>query len=450
MGDVCRSQVFAIVRGHPHIVLGARDSLRIPAPVHVERTEVHVDPPGRLGQPGEPEQELLGPGEITVHAGGRRGVSQQQRVERVDLETAVPHRIRLVVQSHATERHRDPVISNPETRIEFYRPAQRFRASLVIAKHGKYQPERCVSKRQFRVEFERFQRKITRVLPMRTQARVDRQRSQPGIGRRVTRIQFDGPLERRVGFLLPVPRARIEKRPASQIGVVGLHVVRRTARGQLLCRYDFVHYMAGHLARDIRLDHEDVFELPVERIAPDLEAVLIDEPRGYTNVFAVPAHAALQQVPHAELVADAVGRLVAAPECKRGCRREHVQHIECGQPVEDFLGDAVGKIAGIGIGIEIGEREDGNRVRHFLETGSRIRAGLDFFPDLADASQHYGAANSKQCRQHDVIRPLQTQIDGFRCVRRLGPNDALRRNVVGPAEDQRNRETRNSSNEQVA
>ena len=118
----------------------------------------------------------------------------------------------------------------------------------------------------------------------------------------------------------------------------------------------------GDAAGDFVLHGEDVAELAVVAFGPVMAAgCRIDELRADAQPLAGAAHAAFEHVADAELARDLfhVDRTVLVDE--RRVAGDDEQPADAGEPGDQVLGNAVGKILLIGIAAHIGERQDRDR-----------------------------------------------------------------------------------------
>src|SRR5262245_35400857 len=129
------------------------------------------------------------------------------------------------------------------------------------------------------------------------------------IGSRVVRIEFDGATEQAERLLDVVEGQRIVQRERAEEEIVGVNIVRRLAARALdLCTAKFWLDCAYDARGDAVLKIEDVTQGPVETIGPEMQASRsIEQLTGDAHALARPAHAALEQVAHAEACPDFLG-----------------------------------------------------------------------------------------------------------------------------------------------
>ena len=99
---------------------------------------------------------------------------------------------------------------------------------------------------------------------------------------------------------------------------------------------------SGDRARDLVLHVEDVLQLAVVALGPELEAVArVDQLHGDADAVARAAHAALEHRRDAELVGDRRADRRRLSERERRRARRDAQTRQLRERVEDLLGDAV-------------------------------------------------------------------------------------------------------------
>src|SRR5262249_41394337 len=112
---------------------------------------------------------------------------------------------------------------------------------------------------------------------------------------------------------------------------------------------------------DLVLDGEDVRQLAVVRLRPEVVAVGdVDQLGADPQPVAGLADAALQDGADAELFADLADVLVAALEGEGGGAGGDVQPLDPGQGADQLLGQAVAEVLVLGVGAEVAERQDGD------------------------------------------------------------------------------------------
>ena len=114
----------------------------------------------------------------------------------------------------------------------------------------------------------------------------------------------------------------------------------------------------GDLLRDIALDSEDIGQLPVVALGPEMRLrPAVDELGGDADLIAGAAHAALENRPGAKLAADLRDALAAALVADDRGPGDDAQLGDLGEPGDHLLGDAVGEPLVLGVGADVGERQ---------------------------------------------------------------------------------------------
>jgi len=182
-----------------------------------------------------------------------------------------------------------------------------------------------------------------------------------------------------------------ELAPAQVIGV-GLDVVgRRLGDGLALLRQQLDLQLLHDRVRDLVLDCEDVGEVAIEAVGPDVPAVLaVDQLAGDPDPPAGLADAALEDVPDAEFLADLLhpDRLALVGEC--GVAGDDEQPRDLRQVGDDVLGDSVAEVLLLRVAAHVveGQHDDGGplcrrgghalrgrrrRTEHLLQRGDEAR-----------------------------------------------------------------------------
>ena len=207
----------------------------------------------------------------------------------------------------------------------------------------------------------------------------------------------------------------------------------------------------GDRLGDLVLQREDAAQRPVEGIAPQLHAIALDELRRDPELLPVAPHAALQEVLHPQECANARHVVATVLQGEGRGARDHLQLAERGQPVEDFLGDAVGEIDLLRIAAQVGEGQHRHRV---LDQLRRTRPAVlhkrrpQHAPGRVVDDQAY---DQHEGRQDQVVGTAQWHRGGdlSRRGRRLGAADPARRDLEDPAEHERHREPQHARPEEV-
>jgi hypothetical protein len=138
-----------------------------------------------------------------------------------------------------------------------------------------------------------------------------------------------------------------------------------------------LHDLLGHLV----LHREDVLEVAVEAVGPDVAAALgVDELHVDAHLHAGTAHAAFEHVAHAELAAHLLDVDALLLVRERRVARDHEQARDLGNVGDDVFGDAVGEVLLLGVAAHVGERQHRERglvgqAQHLRRCGRCGRGG---------------------------------------------------------------------------
>ena len=235
--------------------------------------------------------------------------------------------------------------------------------------------------------------------------------------------------------------------------LVGIEVGLMTAGIRHHLRSDRTRYSA----RDLRLDLEDVLQLPVEGLAPDLHTARVDQLRGHAELITRLAYAPLQHVVHTQECADPLDPIVTPLERERGGAPDHIEPGRSCEPIEDLLGDAVAEILIVGVIADVSEGQYGDRVRKpcaaFTRRIDRIGGCTDLW-GLADVlrspvDEHDG--NRREgCKNQVVAAPQRTRFDRLARAEGRSAPDATRADLEQPAKDDRHRQPQHGGPDQRA
>ena len=116
------------------------------------------------------------------------------------------------------------------------------------------------------------------------------------------RVEFDRALEQRSRFRVRLLRRSLPQRAAPQVGIVGFDVISACGGDAMkIARVEADRERRDDLGRYVVLHREDVGELSVESLGPDVPARRSDyELRGDPDTAAGPPHAALKHMTYAE------------------------------------------------------------------------------------------------------------------------------------------------------
>ena len=197
------------------------------------------------------------------------------------------------------------------------------------------------------------------------------------ISGREVRVQFDGPIKvlesfgvAGLGVLIHVPKAAL-------IPVPGVQRFRRFQSRTLA--FDIGEFRldrSGDCARDLVLQREDVLEVAVISLCPEvLTGLGRDQLGGHANSFADLPHTALDHVSDAEIAPHLLGPDGLSFVCEGGVAGDHPKRPEARQLGDDVFGYAVGEILLVRVSRQIGEWKDDNRglVGDLLYGPARLR-----------------------------------------------------------------------------
>ena len=212
-------------------------------------------------------------------------------------------------------------------------------------------------------------------------------------------------MQKRIGLLERLSGVLPPELAGLQVQRIGLGIGRaRLRRGA----EQFDLQLPDHVGRDLVLDGEDVVELAVVGLRPQLGAGRrIDQLHGDPHRVAGPAHRAFQYVRHVQGAGDVGDRHVLALERERGGTRRHLQLRNLRQQVQQVLGDAVGEIVLVLVGTHVDEGQHRNGLvgRGYLSRGGcrrrqRDRDTLDIGPEHVghrrQRDDHRGQRSSAQ------------------------------------------------------
>jgi hypothetical protein len=163
------------------------------------------------------------------------------------------------------------------------------------------------------------------------------------------------------GVVQTVDRATVLELEAPKVVVVRLGG--RRSSPLALSRRKNAHLQRGHHgAGDLVLDGEDIGQVAVEGLRPELVAIRgVDQLRGDAQSGAGLADASFQDMGHVELLAHGSQILALALEVEGRRTRSDVQAGDLDQGVDDLLRHAVGEVLLIVLGAHVHEGQDGDR-----------------------------------------------------------------------------------------
>jgi hypothetical protein len=188
-------------------------------------------------------------------------------------------------------------------------------------------------------------------------------RCQCGPGATVGGIDLGGFLEVGDGRLELVRRLLQIVLPALEHHVVGLDVVRTSPRNAIaLVLRQFDGQCLGDVARDRVLQREDILELAVVAVRPDVRAGrCVEELRVDADALALAAYAAFENIAGVQRLADVANVACLALVLECGIARDHEQAADLGEVGDQVFGHPVGEIGLVRVAAHVVERQHGNR-----------------------------------------------------------------------------------------
>ena len=161
-----------------------------------------------------------------------------------------------------------------------------------------------------------------------------------------------------------VPETEVERSLLQ--GVVGGEiVVRRRRIGFRRCPEKLDLELFGHRSGDLALDGEDILQLAVVRLGPKRAPIgRIDQFGDDPHSVALFAHAAFEQVRHAQFFANCPAVVGLAFEQERRAAADDLETGNLGEDRDQFLRQAIGKIVigGVPAGVDQWQHRDRFRI----------------------------------------------------------------------------------------
>jgi hypothetical protein len=173
---------------------------------------------------------------------------------------------------------------------------------------------------------------------------VDHERpGQQGGGGGEARVEFDGAPEQRLRVVVSLSREPSKHLAAAQEAIVGFQIVGVIGGDALpVTGAEIERERRDDLDRHVVLHREDVGEVSVESLGPDVAACRgVYELRGDLDPVARFAHASLDNVAHAEALADFANVDVLALEGKRGIAGDDEELLQLRQRGEVALPSSI-------------------------------------------------------------------------------------------------------------
>jgi len=192
-------------------------------------------------------------------------------------------------------------------------------------------------------------------------------------------VSLEGQAQQRLGALvlgvgLPEPR-----RQCAQVEVVGAQALGGLGTGASdLCVPHVIFHRGDDPGRDLILQGEDVPQIPIKAVGPEVGAGLgLDQLGGDAHTVGGLAHAALDKVANAELAADLlhIGKPALVDEAR--LPGDHEQPAHARQRRQNVIDHAVREVLLFGISAHVGEGQDrdGRTIRN---RRLRLCARVDF------------------------------------------------------------------------
>ena len=253
------------------------------------------------------------------------------------------------------------------------------------------------------------------------------------MGERIRRIEVDRLLEQVNRPLQPLLGPLAREMASSQVEIVSVD-----ARG------GFPHQRRGRFhepgpqrlddrVRQLVFDHEDVPELPVVRLRPQMVAVrCIHELRSDPHGAAFAPDAPLEDGGDGKLLTDRPYAHVLPLERERGGARDHVKTFHVGERVDHFLGYAVREVLVILLSAHVHERQHGDRGRS--RCVRMFRQGW-CGPAREEVPAHARCGDEEADSDEDQREPDAREAGARIRPWRRGPLDAARRHVERPGKE---------------
>src|SRR5437870_3704529 len=182
------------------------------------------------------------------------------------------------------------------------------------------------------------------------------------------RIEFGRSLEHLSGKLYALARPLLEELSCTKIKLVCLHVVGRWFKeAALLALGERETQRVNHTAGNFILDREDVFDLSVEPLRPQVVTIpRVDELNADADPAAGLPDAALKKRLHTKSSPNLARIDACSTKCEAGCSGGDVERADFGKRIQNFLCYAVAEVLLIAFGAEIGKRQHAKRANPLL------------------------------------------------------------------------------------
>ena len=232
--------------------------------------------------------------------------------------------------------------------------------------------------------------------------------------------------------------------------------IRRAARDHgCRVRAQVGHQRRHDLVGDIVLHLEDVGQRPVVPLRPQVGAVRrVDQLRYHTDRVAGTADRAFQYRIHVQRGGDVGDGRVLVLEVERGGAGGHPQAVDLGEQVQQFLREPVAEVLVLLVLAHVDEGQHGDGVEppivclgsRLLRSSRGLRSSSGGRPDSGFVALHRALeqqrADSGRHQADDEVVQLVPGLVGDRLIGLNVPRalDAVRRQLEGPGEQQRERE----------
>src|SRR5438034_3080578 len=160
---------------------------------------------------------------------------------------------------------------------------------------------------------------------------------------REMRIEFYRSLEHLSGKLYALARPLLEELPCTKIKLVCLHVLRRRFKETaLLALGERETQRFNDTAGNFILDREDVFDLSVEPLRPQVITVpRVDELHGDADPVASLSNAAFKKRLHTQSSSNLARIDACSTKCEAGCSSRDVECPDFGKRIQNLLCNTV-------------------------------------------------------------------------------------------------------------
>ena len=274
--------------------------------------------------------------------------------QRVELVGAVLHDERLVVPFERGQHEAVVVVSLSAVRVELDRPLELLlRARPVVVAGDLEVPQYGVPFGEVVVDLEgprdghlrSSERLVGRDRTGHAESEIGVGEGDGGVCQRVVRVALDRLLEVLEALVHTFLGPPGEASPAEEKEVIGLDVVGRLLADPFPLLLGELRLERGRdLQRHVTLDREDVGQLAVVRVRPEMPVRLgVDELRHDPDSAPRAPHASLEQRRRVQDRADLAQALLAPLEPHHRAARDHLERADLGELRDHVLGDPIGE-----------------------------------------------------------------------------------------------------------